>query len=729
VKLQSEKRNLLTGGLQQTQQFQIQASGKAFRILSDGLYSDKPLAIVRELSCNAWDSHVEAGVTDVSFELHLPNTLEPYFEVKDYGLGLAHNDVMNLYTTYFDSTKTDSNLMIGALGLGSKSPFSYVDQFTVESRFNGTKSLYSAYISNDDIPCISLVDQRDTEEHNGISIRLPIKQGDFPIFEQKIKYFFKRWTNKPKIIGSRHFEWEEFEYVLQGTDWKVRSNKEGKTSWRHSIGSHSLKECYAIQGNVSYKIENIDFLSGDETCLFQLPLDVYFNIGELDVQASREGLSYKTITKDNLKKKFQRIYKEIQEEVSKEIKLCKTLYEAKTKFIELKYTSEIFKVLKFDKILWQGREITEEYIIPEDMRDKFKLFYLDRSDCERRKTWKYYTGNALHITWKPVHNSQYYHTGGSYKTILWLDDLSKGGSDRLKYHIKEVINSDIEQWYLFRPEDTEDYEGSFKKLWKVWENPECGYKRTSDLPEVPKEERIKSELQKIYLYKGLKNTSRSRWSYQETYALDWVAAERELTDGGVFVHLNNYKPLKDGKKYTDIDAFNRIVKYAKELGITSEIYGIPATHKKKIDANLHHGWKEFFSLTEDKLRGIIKERDKEIKATLIQQSWELEISSILSQVCSIIRLSKYMPKDTNGSLSNLYNLWKLMTLTDTKDTSKWIKLYKLVLDPQDYLCLYDDKELKEWSRKVLLEDLPMLQYVDGTIDEKNLIDYLKLKEN
>jgi hypothetical protein len=44
-----------------TSNFTIKATPKAFSILSDGLYSDPKLAIVRELGCNAYDSHVAAG--------------------------------------------------------------------------------------------------------------------------------------------------------------------------------------------------------------------------------------------------------------------------------------------------------------------------------------------------------------------------------------------------------------------------------------------------------------------------------------------------------------------------------------------------------------------------------------------------------------------------------------------------------------------------------------------
>ena len=74
-----------------TGEFRIRNSAKAFKILSDGLYSNKIRAIVRELSCNAVDSHVAADKENVPFEVHLPTMLEPWFSVKDFGIGLDND--------------------------------------------------------------------------------------------------------------------------------------------------------------------------------------------------------------------------------------------------------------------------------------------------------------------------------------------------------------------------------------------------------------------------------------------------------------------------------------------------------------------------------------------------------------------------------------------------------------------------------------------------------------
>lgn len=136
-------------------EFKIRASAKAFAILSSGLYSNKIRAVIRELSTNAVDSHVAAGKKTTPFDVHLPNTLEPHFSIRDYGTGLSDEQVNKIYTTYFESTKSDSNDYVGALGLGSKSPFSYTDNFTITAIKDGIKGVYTAFINGQGVPSIA----------------------------------------------------------------------------------------------------------------------------------------------------------------------------------------------------------------------------------------------------------------------------------------------------------------------------------------------------------------------------------------------------------------------------------------------------------------------------------------------------------------------------------------------------------------------------------------------
>jgi HSP90 family molecular chaperone len=200
MKLQDTNTTIAQIGTSQESQFKMKTSRKAFQILSD-LYSDKPLAIVRELGCNASDSMVAAGKADKPFHIHLPNSLEPWITIQDYGTGISHENIYAIYATYFESTKTNTNDQIGCLGLGSKSPFCYSDNFVVTSIHEGIKSIYNAYFNEQNTPAIALMSKQETTEGNGIAIQIPVKADDFTNFQQAVQKAFRFFPVKPIISG------------------------------------------------------------------------------------------------------------------------------------------------------------------------------------------------------------------------------------------------------------------------------------------------------------------------------------------------------------------------------------------------------------------------------------------------------------------------------------------------------------------------------------------------
>ena len=157
MKIQSTQNDVTLSQNITSSKFRIAQTKHTFQILSSGLYSDKITAIIRELSCNAYDSHVVAGCPERPFEVHFPNQHVNTFRIRDYGTGLSHEDVMGLYTTYMESTKQASNDQVGCFGLGSKSPFAYTDSFTVCSYFEGKKSTYNLFIGDEGVPeCVRM---------------------------------------------------------------------------------------------------------------------------------------------------------------------------------------------------------------------------------------------------------------------------------------------------------------------------------------------------------------------------------------------------------------------------------------------------------------------------------------------------------------------------------------------------------------------------------------------
>ena len=266
-----------------TNSFSIKTSAHAFKILSSSLYANKIRAIIRELSTNAYDSQVAAGRADLPFDVHLPSTLEPHFAIRDYGVGLDRDEVEHIYTTYFSSTKSDSNDYVGALGLGSKSPFSYTENFSVTAIKNGKKLNYSAYVNEVGFPSIALMGESDTDEPSGVEIRFGVQAADYYKFLDEAVYVYRWFKVHPLISTNVNYVRKEIEYQTKDI---IPGIHQAKIDYRNNS--------YAVMGNIAYPIQvpNSAEVLGELAYMLDCGLVIEFEIGDLDFQASREGLSY-----------------------------------------------------------------------------------------------------------------------------------------------------------------------------------------------------------------------------------------------------------------------------------------------------------------------------------------------------------------------------------------------------------------------------------------------------
>lgn len=306
-----EKTNRVVNNLGETHTFKIQTSSKAFDILSDKLYKDKITAVIRETVTNGIDSHIAAKQSD-PVQVHVPTLDEVFFSVKDTGLGLSEEDVIHMYTTYFSSTKAETNDFVGGLGLGSKSPFSYTDQFQVISVFNGLKMVFSAFKSERNEPNIVLVSKDATEDHNGLEVIVPVQPGDVQQF--RVKANLTLFWMKDKISTN-----VEFKYNLERSDFLYSDLFEvldtaDKNAERIGISGTFVKigtSVYPVDVNQVgrlldgryYDLFNYKFGSGVTGGSYgrsERALVINVGIGVLDVAPSREELSYDKRTVKNL---------------------------------------------------------------------------------------------------------------------------------------------------------------------------------------------------------------------------------------------------------------------------------------------------------------------------------------------------------------------------------------------------------------------------------------------
>jgi hypothetical protein len=121
MKMNTARVETFERGVQARGSFKFELNGMAFHAVIDGIYGDKVRAPIREYCTNAYDAHLAAGKGDVPFDVQLPSRFDLTFRVRDYGIGMSHDEIMGLYSTMFASSKRDSNDQVGMIGLGSKS--------------------------------------------------------------------------------------------------------------------------------------------------------------------------------------------------------------------------------------------------------------------------------------------------------------------------------------------------------------------------------------------------------------------------------------------------------------------------------------------------------------------------------------------------------------------------------------------------------------------------------
>lgn len=164
----------------------ISQDASFFHMLSATLYSDQPLAVVREVLCNAWDAHIEAGCKDKPLEVTLQDNV---LTVKDFGKGIHRDDIGFIYLNYGGSTKKHDGNQTGGFGLGCKAPWAYADHFEVTSCHEGVKSIYRMIKSCPEAqgkPSAKPVGSFKTDE-TGLTVRIQILNGhDSRKFEELI---------------------------------------------------------------------------------------------------------------------------------------------------------------------------------------------------------------------------------------------------------------------------------------------------------------------------------------------------------------------------------------------------------------------------------------------------------------------------------------------------------------------------------------------------------------
>lgn len=316
-----------------TKKAQISGSAAMFDILYNRMYTEKEWAIFRELFSNAWDSHRRADTLDTPVSIHLPTSLEPWFAIRDYGVGLSPEAVQTLFMNYGESDKNQSNDEIGGFGLGSKTPYAYTDQFTVKSFWNGHCYVFQAYLLEDGCPSSTLLASQPTDEPNGLEITVNVdSERGREMFTHSLKRMYSYIPTRPRLnYTPKDLQEEEYEYVFDNPD--IEGVQCVAVTTRGSGHRMNSKDIRFVLDIVPYSLDRDDldrtYQESDfiRSVLTSRRVDIWLDTGVLDVTAPRESISMDNDNKNMAGHLFSRSMDLLLKLTVKEAEQCKTWYE------------------------------------------------------------------------------------------------------------------------------------------------------------------------------------------------------------------------------------------------------------------------------------------------------------------------------------------------------------------------------------------------------------------
>lgn len=312
-------------------------------VLTD-LYADAELAVLREYSTNALDSHIEAGQTR-PIEVTTPSPLRPLLTIRDYGVGLAADDIRDIYSRYGASTKRTTNDAVGMLGLGCKSALAYVDQFTLAGIKDGQRMLVAISRDENGAGTMTVLEAGPTDEPDGVEISIPTDD-DYAL-EHKARDFFSYWEPGKVLLNGAP------PAALDGYAVGAYFVADRDTSYLPS-GRHDGNRLTVVMGNVSYPTPDgyehdaANSLPRDKRIIVRVP------IGAVNFTPSREGLQDSPQTRAALDAALADFQPQIQAAVIEAIAQAPNRPAAALAFIEAR---RAFGKDNVPDLEWQGEEI------------------------------------------------------------------------------------------------------------------------------------------------------------------------------------------------------------------------------------------------------------------------------------------------------------------------------------------------------------------------------------
>lgn len=679
MKLKLDERKAERDGSLTEKVFNVKCSPQAFKILADNLYSNKDRAVVRELTCNSHDSHLEKygdKANEIPIDIHIPNYLEPWFSIRDYGNGMSHEFMMGEievngqkvgYCTAFHSSKSDSNEQSGLYGLGKLAILSVTDSYSITSITHCSKSggdsgvnmkRFYTVCREMGFPTIIFMGESETNEKTGVEIKAPIS--NYSSFEKEAIGFLSNLDVNFNISGTT-LRPRNLEAVLNRGSWRAFKN-----DYSSSDG------VMAKIGIVRYPISNNHL----PAVLQHKSLEIDFPIGSLEITPSRESLSYNEGTIKLIKDRTGEIVREIKEEFNAKLAVASNLWEAR-KLINSLNSGELSR---FSSI------ITNCTYNGKPVYDTIKAAYgIER--YETRSKYRRFGGDSISLCKYPAN-----HISVNDSTVFIIDDSlgnATGTVVKVTYprlRISKYLKDHPKAYFYMFTQKTYDY-----------------IKATGDLDGAP---------DPIYLSKlpfdpvvRVKGGSKKTFDAGEVYyvsaatGISYNDREKRWTDNSTLPEEAYYiiTGKNERSRLCDCDDnWPKKLGFCKDLGIPA--HNVFAIHPRKEKSFLkqYPGWKPAKELDEK----IKKELDNRLKGVIVENAGQAT-TNFVKVLTSVKGLH------TNKQIA------ELKKLIDGYDKEKHSELIRIASFYS--IEVPESNAIKEAYQK-LLQDYPLLQLANGKID-------------
>jgi hypothetical protein len=303
----------------------------------------------------------------------------------------------------------------------------------------------------------------ETDEPAGVEVKFSVNsRSDFDKFRQEARIVYKHFALRPVVSGNGDFGFIETEYESQNIVPGVHSFKDRSVS-------------AAIIGNIAYPIE-VPAADGsippELKQLLVCGLEMHFGIGELDFQASREGLSYIPSTVAAIRAKLEQVNAALTVVIAKEADAIENLWDRAVFLYKKKehrlWTAAVAKYAQDTALPTyddkQYNRLKKFEFKVEDLAAKYNIVIRQLHQTRHNKAVT--TGKSIteyadnhaknaaghYITW------QEWHIPVDDTSHFVINDLKTGAGERARYHYKET-GCDVYSraiWILERADKTKD---------------------------------------------------------------------------------------------------------------------------------------------------------------------------------------------------------------------------------------------------------------------------------